>query len=148
MIFWGVVTIILGLRSETYLEQSMRLNGEDSANRLLEFIHKYGFVSSNSLLLKEIEFTENGLDQGVNSSGEEWCLCKSKLRNVMASKARSPASWLHWCQPEQLSALWVLSGSNVLFTKRRVFSPCVDLTVFRRGLTELGEGRTLPVDID
>lgn len=76
MIFWGVVTIILGLRSETYLEQSMRLNGEDSANRILEFIHKYGFVSSNSLLLKEIEFTENGLDQGVNSSGEEWCLCK------------------------------------------------------------------------
>lgn len=33
------------------------MDGVDSANRILEFAHKYGFVSSNSLLLKEIEFT-------------------------------------------------------------------------------------------
>lgn len=44
----GLVKMVLGFRRESYLEQGMRLDGVDAANRMLEFIHKYGFVSSNS----------------------------------------------------------------------------------------------------
>ena len=48
MMLLGLVKIVLGFRRESYLEQGMSLDGVDAANRMLEFIHKYGFVSSNS----------------------------------------------------------------------------------------------------
>lgn len=48
MMLLGLVKMVLGFRRESYLEQGMSLYGVDAANRMLEFIHKYGFVSSNS----------------------------------------------------------------------------------------------------
>lgn len=48
MMLLGLVKMVLGFRRESYLEQGMKLDGVDAANRMLEFIHKYGFVSSNS----------------------------------------------------------------------------------------------------
>lgn len=48
MMLLGLVKMVLGFGHESYLEQGMRLDGVDAANRMLKFIHKYGFVSSNS----------------------------------------------------------------------------------------------------
>lgn len=53
----------------------MGFSGIDSANKMVEFIHKCGFASSKSLLLKGNRVQLKLLESGVNGCGEEWCLC-------------------------------------------------------------------------
>lgn len=66
----------------------MGFSGIDSANKMVEFIHKCGFASSKSLLLKgnrvQLKLLESGCER---LWGRMVSLSKAKLRNITASKA-------------------------------------------------------------
>lgn len=83
----------------------------------------------------------------MNSHGEEWCLCKSKLGNVTASKTLLPPG----CPDASRSSsqLYELSQGVMFSLQSEDSFPCMLPRLFwGRGMTKLGEGRTLPIDMD
>lgn len=131
MMLLGLVKMVLGFRRESYLEQGMSLDGVDAAKRMLEFIHKYGFVSSNSFYWRKLSSLKMAWIRVWIAMGKNGVFVNPNLE----------MSWL-----QRLSCLLValmpagaaLSsmsslGSNVLFTKWRLFPSYVALTVFGEG---------------
>lgn len=146
MMLLGLVKMVLGFRRESYLEQGMSLDGVDAANRMLEFIHKYGFVSSNSFYWRKLSSLKMAWIRVWIAMGKNGVFVNP---NLEMSRLQRLSCLLVALMPAG-AALSSMSSQGAMSSLQSEdpFPRVLPWLSLGRGMTKLGEGRTLPVDMD